>query len=350
MIDMDELLSMAIEKNASDIHIATGIPPKLRINGQLIDVDVPPLSALDAAESIGMTMNDRHKAILKDRGECDFAYSVRDRGRFRVNVFMDRGNMAAAYRKIDTVIPRPEALGLPPSVVELYKKKRGLVLVTGPTGSGKSTTLASVINKANENLATHIITLEDPIEYIHKHKKAIVNQRELGMDTLSFDNALRAALREDPDIILVGEMRDPETIQIAITAAETGHLVFSTLHTIGAAATIDRIIDVFPPHQQGQIRVQLASVLECVVSQALLPTEVGGRCAAFEVLVANSAIRNLIREAKSYQIPSMMQTNRKAGMITLDDSLYELFIQRKVSAETALSFAQDYNYLSRKIM
>ena len=265
MIDMDELLSLAVDENASDVHLAVGIPPKFRIHGQLKEVDVPPLSATDAAESIGMTMNERQKAILKDRGECDFAYSVGDKGRFRVNVYMDRGNMA--YRKIDTIIPKPEQLGLPPSVVELYKKKRGLVLVTGPTGSGKSTTLASILNKANENISTHIITLEDPIEYIHKHKKSIVNQRELGMDTLSFDNALRAALREDPDIILVGEMRDPETIQIAITAAETGHLVFSTLHTIGAAATVDRIIDVFPPHQQQQIRIQLAMVIEGVISR-----------------------------------------------------------------------------------
>ena len=350
MIDMDELLSMAIEKNASDIHIATGIPPKLRINGQLIDVDVPPLSALDAAESIGMTMNDRHKAILKDRGECDFAYQVRDRGRFRVNVFMDRGNMAAAYRKIDTVIPRPEALGLPPSVVELYKKKRGLVLVTGPTGSGKSTTLASVINKANENLATHIITLEDPIEYIHKHKKSIVNQRELGMDTLSFDNALRAALREDPDIILVGEMRDPETIQIAITAAETGHLVFSTLHTIGAAATIDRIIDVFPPHQQQQIRIQLAMVIEGVISQQLLPTADGKRrVAAFEVMLASPAIRAQIREAKTHQIESTIQTSKGSGMITMDDALVDLYRTGVISRDMAFMYAQDQSSMHKNL-
>jgi twitching motility protein PilT len=342
MIDMNELLSMATEQNASDIHIAVGIPPKLRINGNLIDVDVPPLSPQEAAESIGMTMNERHKAILKDRGECDFAYSVPNAARFRVNVFMDRGNMAAAYRKIDTVIPKPETLGLPPSVVELYKKKRGLVLVTGPTGSGKSTTLASVINKANENLATHIITLEDPIEYIHKHKKAIVNQRELGMDTLSFDNALRAALREDPDIILVGEMRDPETIQIAITAAETGHLVFSTLHTIGAAATIDRIIDVFPPHQQQQIRVQLAQVIEGVISQQLVPTADGrGRVAAFEVMLATPAIRALVREAKTHQIQSTIQTSKGMGMVTMDDFLVDLFRNGMITRENALLYAQD---------
>ena len=342
MIDMDELLSLAVDENASDVHLAVGIPPKFRIHGQLKEVDVPPLTATDAAESIGMTMNERQKAILKDRGECDFAYSVGEKGRFRVNVYMDKGNMAAAYRKIDTIIPKPEQLGLPPSVVELYKKKRGLVLVTGPTGSGKSTTLASVINKANENISTHIITLEDPIEYIHKHKKSIVNQRELGMDTLSFDNALRAALREAPDIILVGEMRDPETIQIAITAAETGHLVFSTLHTIGAAATVDRIIDVFPPHQQQQIRVQLAMVIEGVISQQLIPTVDGhGRRAAFEVMLATPAIRAQIREAKTHQIESTIQTSRQLGMITMDDALLDLYRNGEISKENCLMYAQD---------
>ena len=342
MIDMDELLSLAVDENASDVHLAVGIPPKFRINGGLQEVDVPPLTAAEAAESIGMTMNERQKAILKDRGECDFAYSVGDKGRFSVNVYMDRGNMAAAYRKIDTIIPRPEQLGLPPAVVELYKKKRGLVLVTGPTGSGKSTTLASIINIANENTANHIITLEDPIEYIHRHKKSIVNQRELGMDTLSFDNALRAALREDPDIILVGEMRDPETIQIAITAAETGHLVFSTLHTIGAAATVDRIIDVFPPHQQQQIRIQLAMVIEGVISQQLIQTADGhGRCAAFEVMLATSAIRSQIREGKTHQIESSIQTSRNVGMVTMDDCLVDMYRNGQISKENALLYAQD---------
>ncbi len=342
MINMNELLTMAAEQNASDIHLANGIPPKFRIHGSLIDVDTPPLDPQSVAETIASTMNERQKAILKDRGECDFAYQVPGGARFRVNVFMDKGNMAAAYRKIDTIIPKPDQLGLPPAVVELYKKKRGLVLVTGPTGSGKSTTLASIINKANENLSEHIITLEDPIEYIHKHKKSIVNQRELGMDTLSFDNALRAALREDPDIILVGEMRDPETISIAITAAETGHLVFSTLHTIGSAATIDRIIDVFPPHQQQQIRIQLAMVIEGVISQQLIPTKNSrGRVAAFEVMLATPAIRSLVREAKTHQIQSTIQTSKGMGMITMDDSLVDLYKNDIISRENALLFAQD---------
>ncbi|MCI6914701.1 MAG: type IV pilus twitching motility protein PilT [Lachnospiraceae bacterium] len=351
-IDMDELLSLAVDENASDIHLAVGIPPKFRINGALNDVDVPPLSAADAAESIGMTMNERQKAILKDRGECDFAYQLPDeKARFRVNVFMDRGNMAAAYRKIDTVIPRPEQLGLPPSVIELYKKKRGMVLVTGPTGSGKSTTLASIINKCNENRSEHIITLEDPIEYVHHHKKSIVNQRELGMDTLSFENALRAALREDPDIILVGEMRDPETISVAITAAETGHLVFSTLHTIGAAATVDRIIDVFPPHQQQQIRIQLAMVIEAVISQQLLPTaDDHGRVAAFEVMHATPAIRAQIREAKTHQIESTIQTSRAQGMVTMDDNLLELYRNGMITKESCLSYAQDMTTMKKNLM
>ncbi len=242
-------------------------------------------------------------------------------------------------------------LKIPQAVLEMTNKKRGLVLVTGPTGSGKSTTLASMINIINQKYASHIITLEDPIEYLHKSAKSVVNQREIGLDTLGYAPALRAALRQDPDIILLGEMRDLDTISTAVTAAETGHLVFSTLHTIGASSTIDRIVDVFPPHQQEQIRIQLATVLECVVSQQLLPTDdiEGGRCAAFEVMVATPAIRNLIREGKTFQIPSMMQTSRKSGMMTMDDALYELYNNHRINSSTALDFAQDYTYLSRKI-
>ena len=342
MIDMDELLSLAVDENASDVHLAVGIPPKFRINGALQEVDVPPLSSSEAAESIGMTMNERQKAILKDRGECDFAYSVGEKGRFRVNVFMDKGNMAAAYRKIDTIIPRPETLGLPPAVVELYRKKRGLVLVTGPTGSGKSTTLASIIDKINENRDAHIITIEEPIEYTHTHKMSMINQREVNQDTLSFANALRGALREDPDVILVGEMRDFETISTAITAAETGHLVLSTLHTMDAASTVDRIIDTFPTHQQQQIRVQLSAVLVCIISQTLIPnvTE-DGRVAAFEVMHANSAVRNLIREGKTHQLPSVIQTSKREGMSTLDDYLMKLYMERKISKESCIQYARD---------
>ena len=350
MIDIKELLIFSVEQKASDVHIAVGIPPKLRINGKLVEVESPPLEPMDAAEMIGATMTERHKQILKERGEVDFSFDSDETGRYRVNVYMDRGNMAAAYRRVETVIPRPDQLGIPHEVVELYKKKRGLVLVTGPTGSGKSTTLASIINKANENLTDHIITLEDPIEYVHHHKKSVVNQREVGMDTLSYGNALRAALREDPDIILLGEMRDLETISTAITAAETGHLVFSTLHTIGAANTIDRIIDVFPTHQQQQTRIQLAMILEGVISQALVPAEDGrGRVAAFEVMFGSPAIRSLIRDQKTHQIQSTIQTSRQMGMITLDDHLYELYKAGTISRENALTYAQDATAMKKKM-
>ncbi len=350
MLDMNELLAFAVENKASDIHFAAGIPPKLRINGKLVGLEMDPLNPATVAEVLGSVMNDKQKKVLRERGEVDFSYAHQSCGRFRVNVYMDRGNMAGAFRRVDTVIPRPDQLGIPSAVVELYKRRRGLVLVTGPTGSGKSTTLASIINKANENRSDHIITLEDPIEYVHNHKKAIVNQREVGMDTLSYNNALRAALREDPDIILVGEMRDYETISIAVTAAETGHLVFSTLHTIGAASTIDRIIDVFPPHQQQQIRTQLSMVLVGVISQQLLPTADGkGRVAAFEVMIANPAIRSLIRDAKTHQIQATVQTSKAQGMITMDDALYDLYQGGVISRDMALTYAQEVDTLRKKL-
>ena len=253
-------------------------------------------------------------------------------------------------RIVGTIVPTPESLSLPPSVIDLYKMKRGLVLVTGPTGSGKSTTLASLVGKINMDLDAHIITLEDPIEYLHRHARSIVNQREIGIDATSYDLALRSALREDPDVILVGEMRDLETISTAITAAETGHLVLSTLHTIGAAATIERIIDVFPPHQQEQIRTQLANVLVSVVSQQLVPTvDKRGRVAAFEVMHATPAIRNLIRENKTHQIATSIQTSRRLGMITMDDALVELYMKGKIDRNEALNFAQDKNTMQTKI-
>jgi twitching motility protein PilT len=286
-------------------------------------------------------MDEKQWNQLEKMGELDFAYSFPGFSRVRVNAFRQRGTYGMAMRILSFQIPSPQQLGLPRSVVDLTNRKRGLVLVTGATGSGKSTTLASLINVISENYAKNIITLEDPIEYLHKHKKSIVNQREVGTDTLSYANAVRAALRQDPDVILVGEMRDLETISTAITAAETGHLVFSTLHTNSAADAIDRIIDVFPPHQQQQIRIQFASVIEGVVAQQLLPRTDGGRVAAFEVLLANSAIRNLIREGKSFQIPSMIQTGRKEGMQSMDDHLYELLMANFITRESAIAFALD---------
>ncbi|HAZ91659.1 MAG TPA: type IV pili twitching motility protein PilT [Eubacterium sp.] len=350
MVTIEELLAVAKDNKASDIHITVGVPPKMRINGALVDMDYPRLTQEDTNEMLSKTLNTRLRETLLEKGEVDFSLSVNNVGRFRVNCFRQRGTLAAAFRLVTTRIPTPEELGIPESVVNLYKKKRGLVIVTGPTGSGKSTTLASVINKVNENLTSHIITLEDPIEYIHMHKKAMVNQREVGLDTNSYANALRAALREDPDVILVGEMRDLETISIAITAAETGHLVFSTLHTIGAASTIDRIIDVFPPHQQQQIRVQLSMVLESVISQQLVPTaDKRGRVAAFEVMHGTVAIKNLIREGKTAQIQSHIQTSKGIGMKTMDDALYELYINGKIDSEQAIIFAQDQLALEKKI-
>lgn len=350
MITIEELLSIAKTKGASDLHITVGIPPKCRINGELKDLDYPKFSPSDTSGLIMPMLSEHFKEVLERNGEVDFSYSIAKLGRYRVNVFKQRGSYAMVIRLVGVIVPTPDSLGVPESVIALTKKKRGLVLVTGPTGSGKSTTLASLIDVINSNYNTHIITLEDPIEYLHQHKNSVVNQREIGLDTDSYANALRAALREDPDVILVGEMRDLDTISIAITAAETGHLVFSTLHTIGAASTIDRIIDVFPPHQQQQIRIQLASVLESVVSQQLIPTADGkGRVAAFEVLHANSAVKNLIREAKLHQITTIIQTNKKLGMMTMDDAIYDLYLRRQIDAEKALNFAQDPITLERKL-
>lgn len=350
MMTIEELLKIAKEKGASDLHITVGIPPKCRINGELQNMGENKLMPEDTDILIMPMLSEHFKEILEDKGEVDFSYSIPSLGRYRVNVFKQRGSYATAIRLVGTTVPTPEQLGIPESVIELTKKKRGLVLVTGPTGSGKSTTLASLIDVINSNYNAHVITLEDPIEYLHQHKKAIVNQREIGLDTHSYANALRAALREDPDVILVGEMRDLDTISIAITAAETGHLVFSTLHTIGAANTVDRIIDVFPPHQQQQIRIQLASVLESVISQQLIPCSDGkGRVAAFEVMHGNSAIRNLIREAKAFQITSVVQTNKKLGMQTMDDAIYNLYLSRKIDENKAIHFAQDPIALERKL-
>ena len=340
---MYALLMKAKELGASDLHITVGVKPKCRIRGELCEMpDFEKMSPEKTKELVESMMKESQKKLMDEKGELDFAYAINEVGRFRVNAFKQRGSYAAVLRLIETVIPSAESLGIPQHVIDLTNKKRGLVLVTGPTGSGKSTTLASLIDIINNNKNVHIITLEDPIEYLHNHNKAIVNQREIGIDTESYGDALRSALREDPDIILVGEMRDLDTISTAVTAAETGHLVFSTLHTIGAAPTIERIIDVFPPHQQEQVRVQLASVLEAVVSQQLLPrADIKGRVAAFEVMFATPAIRNLIREDKTHQLPSIMQTSKKNGMITMDDSLFDLYIKHKISSESAVEFAQD---------
>lgn len=347
---INDLLMEAGQRRASDLHITVGISPKCRINGELIDMGYDRLTAEDTLSLVMPMVPAWMKEKLLSNGEADFSYSIAGVGRYRVNIFKQRGSYASVIRLINTAVPSPQSLGLPATVVDLTKKKRGLVLVTGPTGSGKSTTLACLIDIINEYSNRHIVTLEDPIEYVHKHKKSIVNQREIGIDTPSFASALRVVLREDPDVILVGEMRDLETIEIAVTAAETGHLVLSTLHTVGAASTIDRMIDVFPPHQQQQIRVQLSAVLEAVISQQLIPTRDGsGRAAAFEIMHASPAIRNLIREGKSHQLTSFIQTNKNLGMQTMDDAIYNLYFQGKISAEQAIAFAQDAVSLERKL-
>lgn len=351
MPTIEEIMRTAKEAGASDVHITVGIPPKMRVNGNLIAMNYSKMMPADTLEVLLEIMTATQRERFEERGEYDMSFSIPELGRYRVNAYKQRGSVALALRLVGTQVPSPEALGVPESVINLYERKRGLILVTGPTGSGKSTTLAAIIDKINNNRDAHVITLEDPIEYLHQHKVAMVNQREIGLDSQSYANALRAALREDPDVILVGEMRDFETISVAITAAETGHLVLSTLHTIGAASTVDRVIDVFPPHQQQQIRVQFANVLEAVISQQLIPTMDGrGRVAAFEVMHANHAVRNLIREGKSHQLVSVMQTNRKMGMITMDESITQLFYEGKIDREMAIQFAQDPDGMQNKIL
>ena len=348
---IEEIMKTANDAGASDVHITVGVPPKMRVNGKLITMDYPKMMPADTMEITLGIMNEAQREHFEERGEFDMSFSIPELGRYRVNAYKQRGSAAMALRLVGTVVPSPEVLGVPSSVINLYERKRGLILVTGPTGSGKSTTLAAIIDKINNNRDAHVITLEDPIEYLHQHKMAMVNQREIGLDSQSYANALRAALREDPDVILVGEMRDFETISVAITAAETGHLVLSTLHTIGAASTVDRVIDVFPPHQQQQIRVQFANVLEAVISQQLIPTMDGqGRVAAFEVMHANHAVRNLIREGKSHQLVSVMQTNRKMGMVTMDESITQLYYEGKIDREMAIQFAVDPDGMQNKVM
>lgn len=346
-----DLLKLAHKNKASDVHITVGVPPIFRLNGQLIHVsEMDPLTPDDATEIAFELLSDRQKEKLKELGEIDFSYAIGGVGRFRVNVFSQRGTYSVAIRPIPLEIPSAKELGLPNVLVDLAEKQRGLVLVTGPTGSGKSTTLATMIDHINDTRKCHVLTLEDPIEYLHKHKSSIINQREIGYDTTSYQTALRAALRQDPDVILIGEMRDLETISIAVTAAETGHLVFATLHTIGAVSTVDRIIDVFASDQQQQIRIQLAAVLQGVVSQQLVRRADGsGRIGAFEIMLCNQAVRNLIREGKSHQLMSSIQTGRKQGMMSMDASLVDLYKRDFITVDEAIAHAVDKDFLKRLI-
>lgn len=336
MITIDLLFQLAVEHKASDIHLAVESPPVLRIDGVLTRIGEEKLSCQELDQFAHFLMNENQAQRFLEQGELDFSYSLPGVGRFRVNVFRQRGSVAIVIRIIPFTVPTPESLGLPPVCIELAKLEKGLVLVTGPTGSGKSTTLASMIDYINRTRSAHIVTIEDPIEYLHQHRLSLVNQREIGNDTLSFANALRAVLRQDPDVILVGEMRDLETISTAVTAAETGHLVFSTLHTNDATQAVDRMIDVFPPYQQQQIRVQLAAVLQGVLAQQLLPRIDGkGRVAAFEMLRVTQGARNLIREGKTHQLPTVIQTGGKQGMQSMEKGLQDLVRQGMISAELA---------------
>ncbi len=345
-----ELLAKTMEAKASDLHIAVEVPPMVRINGSLRKLTNDMVNPADILAVVKEILTEDQWNKLELDGEFDLSYANEELGRFRMNIYKQRGSYGIAIRVVPLSIPTIETLGLPPIIKELAWRKGGLILVTGPTGSGKSTTLASMIDYINKNKKAHILTLEDPVEYLHKHNVSMVNQREIGTDSKSFGNALRAALRQDPDVILVGEMRDLETISTAITAAETGHLVMSTLHTMGASKTVDRIIDVFPPHQQQQIRVQLSGVLEGVISQQLIPCEDGkGRVAALEIMIATPAIRNLIREGKTHQIQTSVQTGGNLGMKSMDNSLIDLFRQGVISKDVLLKYAIDRETVERTI-
>jgi twitching motility protein PilT len=339
MSTLPELLKTTVDLEGSDLHITTNTPPQVRVHGKLQRLPMPELSAADTKQLIYSVLTDAQKKRFEETMELDFSFGIRGIARFRCNVFNQRGAVAGVYRLIPERIKTFQELGLPTVIIKLAEKPRGLILVTGPTGSGKSTTLAAMIDKINSERNDHILTIEDPIEYIHQHKHCLVNQREVHSDTQSFGPALRAALREDPDIVLIGEMRDFETVEAALRIAETGHLTFATLHTNSASQTINRIIDIFPSHQQGQIRTQLSLVLEGIVCQTLLPRSGHqGRVVATEILVPTSAIRNLIREDKIHQIYSSMQTGQeKAGMQTLNQSLATLFFNRQISMDTALN-------------
>jgi twitching motility protein PilT len=339
MLSLPELLKKTIELNGSDLHISTSTPPQVRIHGRLHRLDLPPLTPADTKQLAYSVCTDAQKKRFEETLELDFSFGIRGIGRFRCNVFNQRGAVAAVYRVIPERIRTFHELGLPPVIAKLAERPRGLVLVTGPTGSGKSTTLAAMLDKINNERNEHILTIEDPIEYIHEHKGCLVNQREVHSDTLAFAPALRAALREDPDVVLIGEMRDLETIESALRIAETGHLTFATLHTNSASQTINRIIDVFPAHQQSQVRTQLSLVLEGIVCQALLRRAKGpGRVVALEILVPTPAIRNLIREDKIHQIYSAMQAGQeKLGMQTMNQSLATLYLSGQITLETALA-------------
>ena len=350
-VNLHQLLKAMVEKGASDMHITAGAPPLLRIDGEVIPLKLPPLTPVDTKHLAYSIMTEEQKIAFEKDSELDLSFGVKNLSRFRGNIYLQRGAVAAAIRTIPFKILSYDELGLPAVIADIANKPNGLVLVTGPTGSGKSTTLASIIDKINSEQRVHILTIEDPIEYLHPHKMAVVNQREIGADTASFKGALRYVLRQDPDVVLVGEMRDLDTIEAALTIAETGHLVFATLHTNGAVATINRIVDVFPAHQQDQVRNKLSFVLQGVITQQLMPRAgQPGRCLAMEILVPNAAIRTLLRENKIHQIYGSMQVGQdKHGMMTLNQSLMNLYLRRFISLEQALSQSNEADELKGMI-
>jgi len=346
-----DLLKLMVEKGASDLHITTGTPPQIRIRGSLYPLDMPPLKAQDTKQLCYSILTEAQKHRFEEDMEVDLSFGIKGLARFRVNMFVQRGAVAGVFRMIPYEIQSIETLGLPPVVGTLTQLPRGLVLVTGPTGAGKSTTLAALLDKINKERHGHIVTIEDPIEFVHKHQGCIVNQREIGSDTKGFSNALKYILRQDPDVVFIGEMRDLETMQAALTTAETGHLVFATLHTNSAVQTINRVIDAFPSHQQSQVRAQLAFVLEAVIAQQLIPKLDGtGRALAVEFMISTPAIRNLIREDKIHQIYSQMQVGQsKHGMQTMNQSLLSLFLRKQISLDDALGWSSDPEELRQMI-
>lgn len=347
-LPVTELLMIAKSVNASDLHITVGVPPVVKVEGDLLTIGTEQINPADAERLVSeLFMDPKQLAIFREIGDMDFSVSIGGVGRFRVNTFVQRGSYAAAIRLVHTELPDPVLLGIPESVLDLHKYTKGLILVTGPTGSGKSTTLSCLIDLINKTRKNHILTIEEPIEFLHKHQMSIVNQREIGQDTQSYSRALRSALRESPDVILLGEMRDLETMSIAMTAAETGHLVFSTLHTVGSAKTIDRIIDVFPPNQQQQIRVQLSTVLQAVVSQQLIASGEKKRIPSFEIMLVNNAIRNMIRESKTFQIDSAIQMSKNQGMMSMDMCIANLYKEGKISRDDALLYCVNQEVIQR---
>jgi len=349
-VEMNDLLQLTVDEGASDLHLAVGLPPMLRLSGKLEPLDADPLTPEDTERLMKSITSPDHQQKVREGGGTDFGFGFGTAARFRVSVFKQKGNVGVILRQIPTELMTLEKIGLPGQVKELLFRPRGLILVTGPTGSGKSTTLASMINVINQTTDRHIITIEDPIEYYHQHNKCIMTQREIGVDVPSFKEALRRALRQDPDVILVGEMRDLETMEAAITAAETGHLVFATLHTTGAASTVDRIVDAFPTNQQEQVRTQLSVGLVAVVSQLLLVRQdKPGRVAAFEIMVSTPSIRSLIRDNKTFRITSDIQTGAKHGMITMDAYLMALYSAGQISYEDLVTKAQDVDAIKQKL-